>query len=96
MERADQNITRVPRGIIQWFTSSMRYPRVDEIAQFNAVDHIWKRGDKFYKLAHEHYGDSKLWWIIPWFNKKPFIADYKFGDVVHIPLSISKVYEYFD
>jgi len=91
--RGEQVTTLFP---IQWHTSSMRYPTAEEIKEFNVFDYIWKQGDRFFKLAHQYYGDSKLWWIIPWFNKRPFVADYKFGDLVYIPLSISQVYNYFD
>ena len=33
--------------------------------------HVWTTGDRFYKLAHDYYGNSALWWIIAWFNQTP-------------------------
>jgi hypothetical protein len=50
--------------------------------------HIWSQGDKLYKLANTYYGDSSLWWIIAWFNKKPIDSLYLLGDTVQIPTPI--------
>ncbi len=53
--------------------------------------HTWKQGDKLYKLANDYYGDSSLWWVIGWFNKKPIDTLYNFGDTVEIPFPIQNV-----
>lgn len=50
--------------------------------------HIWKQGDKLYKVANNYYGDSSLWWLIAWFNKKPMDALFSLGDTVEIPFPI--------
>lgn len=50
--------------------------------------HTWKQGDKLYKLADTYYGDSSLWWLIAWFNKKPTDALFALGDTVEIPFPI--------
>ena len=47
---------------------------------------VWKVGSRFYKLAHEFYGDSRLWWIIAYFNRKPTDSHVQIGEVVYIPL----------
>ena len=95
-KRRDRTVSSSTRGVIQWETPDIRYPTAEEMRNFTVVDHVWKQGDKFYKLADHYYGDPKLWWIIPWFNKKPFVADYKLGDFIHIPLPISEVFSFFD
>ena len=41
------------------------------------VDHIWKSGDKFYKLSNQYYGDTNMWWVIAWFNNTPTEFDVK-------------------
>jgi nucleoid-associated protein YgaU len=45
-------------------------------------------------LAHKHYGDANLWWIIAWYNKKPTEAHVKMGDIITIPLPLDKVIRY--
>ena len=53
--------------------------------------HIWNTGDRFSKLAAEHYGDPTLWWVIAYFNKKPTDGHVKVGDQILIPEDISLV-----
>ncbi len=53
--------------------------------------HIWKQGDKLYKLANNYYGDTSLWWVIGWYNKKPIDSMYTVGDLVEIPSPIQTV-----
>ncbi len=48
--------------------------------------HTWKHGDKLYKLAAEHYGDFRLWWVIALVNKISCDVDLKYGQVILIPL----------
>ena len=40
----------------------------EDMKSLNVVDHIWKTGDRYYKLADQYYKDPSLWWIIAWFN----------------------------
>ena len=79
---------------VQYASPALTYPSDDEILNYMPVSHIWKQGDSFYKLAHEFYGDSRMWWIIPWFNKKPLVTDYKLGDHLEIPTNIQDAYEH--
>ena len=60
-------------------------------ASLTRQTHIWKVGDKFFKLANEHYGDPKLWWVIAWYNTTPTEAHLKPGDTVRIPFPIETV-----
>ncbi len=53
--------------------------------------YTWKAGDRLYKLAHEHYNDSTLWWIIAWFNKKPTESHFQIGDQVYIPKPLNEL-----
>ena len=71
-------------GITQYTTAELEYPTSDEISNLTTVTHTWRLHDKFYKLAHKHYGDSRLWWTIAWFNKTPTEAHLKVGDSVYI------------
>jgi nucleoid-associated protein YgaU len=72
-------------------SQSLEYPSIDEIKRFTFANHIWKLGDRYYKLAHHYYGDSKYWWVIAWFNKKPTEQHVSIGDLVKIPLPLNDV-----
>tara|TARA_R100000005_G_C4970685_1_gene183802 strand:- start:112 stop:462 length:351 start_codon:yes stop_codon:yes gene_type:complete len=65
-----------------------------EIKELTISDHIWKTGDRFYKLAYEYYGDARYWWIIAFFNKRPIDNLCKLGDVINIPLPLEDVLYY--
>ena len=78
----------------QYSTPNMKYPTATQMREIKTIPHIWKRGDKFFKLAHEHYGDSTLWWVIAWFNKKPTESHVELGTAILIPKPISKVLKY--
>lgn len=58
--------------------------------------HIWKKGDRYYKLAHRYYGDSTLWYLIAWFNQAPTESHLVIGDTIMIPLSAESVMVYFN
>tara|TARA_R100000008_G_C3583471_1_gene170348 strand:- start:679 stop:1020 length:342 start_codon:yes stop_codon:yes gene_type:complete len=60
-------------------------------ASLTRQPHIWRIGDKFYKLADKHYGDSSLWWVIAWYNTTPTEAHVKPGDTVRIPFPLETV-----
>jgi nucleoid-associated protein YgaU len=80
-------------GLKHYRMERKKAPTLEEIGRLNNVAHIWKTGDKFYKLAHKHYNDTELWWIISWYNKKPTEAHVNVGDVIYIPMPLERVYE---
>lgn len=53
--------------------------------------HTWSAGDKYYKLAYEHYGSIKYWWVIALFNGKPTDAHVEYGDEILIPFPVQAV-----
>ena len=63
-------------------TANLQYPTSEQLRDITMVRYIWKQGDKLFKLAFEHYGDSRLWYVIAWFNKRPTEAHFKYGDVI--------------
>lgn len=79
------------KHVEQYFTPRMRYITTDEMTSLNVISHVWTTGDRFYKLAHNYYNDSRMWWIIAWFNRTPTEADLILGDIVNIPTPIDKV-----
>lgn len=77
--------------IRQYGTDRMSYPTIPQIQTFSNVTHIWKVGDKFYKLAIKYYRDPQYWWIIALYNKTPTEAHIKIGEAISIPLPLEKV-----
>jgi hypothetical protein len=80
--------------IRQFATPTLRHPTQRNINNLTRLGHTWKTGDRYYKLAHKHYGDANLWWIIAWYNKKPTEAHVKMGDIITIPLPLDKIIRY--
>ena len=78
----------------QYPSPVVRYPSAVEMRELEYARHIWKVGDRYFKLAHEYYGDSRYWWIIALFNKKPTENHVKMGSTVYIPQPLDKVLLY--
>ena len=55
------------------------------------ITHVMSKGDSLSRLAFEHYGDAKLWWLLAWFNTIPTEANYKIGDEIQIPFPLQDV-----
>ena len=72
-------------------TQRLEYPEFSDVLSFDYKTHFWSLGDRYYKLAHFYYGDSRYWWVIAWFNKKPTEQHIKLGDVVKVPLPLETV-----
>ena len=79
------------RFIKHYSTPELAHAQRSQIANLEHEFHIWKLGDKLYKLAAEHYGDEKLWWIIAWYNKAPTESHISAGQVLKIPLPIGRI-----
>jgi nucleoid-associated protein YgaU len=79
--------------INQFTTPQLGYVDATQFSKLQISSHIWTAGDRLYKLADEHYGNSELWWVIAWFNKKPTEAHFQIGDQVLIPKPLNKVLE---
>ena len=78
-------------------TPNLVYPEIEEIENLSVLGHIWKEGDRFWKLAAQHYdGKGHLWWIIAWFNQAPTEGHLNIGDVVNIPLPLNRILNYLD
>ena len=83
------------RSVVHYATPNMRYPSIEEISNLITIAHKWKIGDRFWRLAATHYSDPELWWVIAWFNKKPTEAHTRFGEVIYVPLPLTKVLQYY-
>jgi nucleoid-associated protein YgaU len=71
--------------IRHYSTKTLKYPTAEEIRLLSITHHVWSQGDRLYKLAYKYYGDSTLWWVIAWYNKKPTDAHYSLGELVSVP-----------
>jgi len=80
-------------SITHFDTAKLKYPSVEQIKNFNIVKYVWKHNDRYWKLANEYYGDSKYWWVIAWYNRKPIEATLVIGQQISIPLPLSDVLE---
>jgi len=79
------------KHIKQFATLPLKYPNDDALLRINTFDHTWSQGDKFWRLAEQQYGDSRLWWVIAQFNKKPTENHVKLGEIIKIPIDLSVV-----
>ena len=77
--------------IRQYRSGTLSHPSVLERSNLHKARHMWRLGDRLYKLAHRYYGDSRLWWVIAWYNKKPTDSHFRLGDTVYIPMPLDKV-----
>jgi len=83
----DRNV----KYIRQFRSPVLAYPTADQMRLVQKVGHIWTLGDRYYKLAHKHYGESQYWWVIAWFNKKPTEAHVALGDTIYVPLPLHAI-----
>jgi len=77
--------------IRQYGTPRLRVPTVGERMRFSEIRHVWKVGDRYYKLAIKYYKDSQYWWVIALYNKMPTEGHLRVGDVITIPLPLEEV-----
>lgn len=67
---------------------------LENYKNIKTVSHVWKEGDRFYKLAEKYYGDSRDWWVIAKFNLKPTESELQVGDIIEIPTPLEAVLQY--
>jgi len=87
---------RNTKSILQYNTANLKHPTSTEIANLTTVNHVWREGDRFWKLAAKYYNQPKLWWILAWFNRMPTEGQVSLGDVVVVPLPLEKILDYLD
>jgi len=79
------------KQIVHYASPEIKYPSTEDLTDLNIVDHIWRRGDHYYKLADFYYGDSTYWWVIAFFNQKPTEFHVSPGDVIYIPVPLEAI-----
>ena len=78
------------KAIRQYDTPVLRNPTIADRARLKTNNHIWKYGDRYYKLADQYYNAVEYWWVIAWFNARPTEADISTGDVIQIPVDLQE------
>ena len=86
--------TRGIEFIQQFNTPTFRHPEAEDLKNFNTIPHIWKTGDRFFKLADEYYSDATMWWVIALYNQAPTEFHLNLGDVVYVPTPLDTVLFY--
>jgi len=75
-------------------TPNFTYPDAEDIGRIQYVQHVWKLGDSYSKLAQLYYNDHTTWWVIAKFNQKPTESHLSVGDIINIPVSLPVVLKY--
>ena len=76
--------------LTQYTTPTMSHIKDKDLSLLTLVPHLWKTGDRFYKLSYQYYNEPQYWWIIAWANKTPTEAHIKAGETIYIPLSLEQ------
>ena len=84
------------KQVRQYNTAKFTYPTLTDLNNITKVPHVWKVGDRFYKLAAQHYGNPTYWWILAYFNQTPTEAALRLGDVMFIPFPLERVLRAFE
>jgi hypothetical protein len=72
----------------QYTTPSYKSPTDEDLLRIPYVSHYWSVGDRYFKLAQQHYNDHKLWYLIALFNRKPTESHIEVGEEIKIPTDI--------
>ena len=83
--------SRDSKNIQHYETPILYHPNILDRMNLETTGHIWSVGDRYYKLAHQYYGDPSYWWVIAWYNGRPTEADCLPGDALTIPLDLEEI-----
>ena len=84
-----KSLRRDKKSIVHYETPIINNPTLAQRSSLKTTAHVWKYGDRFYKLADTYYNDARFWWVIAWYNSTPTEASLKNGSVIYIPLDLS-------
>jgi hypothetical protein len=83
------------KKINHYTTGFMNKITPEQRSELDIIDHVWRRGDHFYKLASLYYGDPTYWWVIATYNKMPTEAHLHFGSLLFIPTPLETVLSFY-
>jgi hypothetical protein len=78
-------------GITQWTTPVNTVPLPGADPAISNIRHIWRTGDRYFKLANTYYGNPEYWWIIAAYNQAPTEGHLRVGDIVFIPTPLDTI-----
>ena len=81
--------------INQYITPKIPFMKTEDRGKINSIPHIWGIGDRYYKLASQHYDDPTYWWVIGWYNQRPLESDVTIGSVIYVPTPLDDVLTFF-
>jgi len=76
------------KNIRQYETPYIYNPTAAERGTLQTTNHMWKYGDRLYRLADQYYQDTRYWWVIALYNGYATEADIRIGSTLTIPLDI--------
>ena len=82
---------QVKTSITHYSTPRFKNLTSKQRSQLKTTKHVWSYGDRYYKLAHQFYGDVNYWWVIAIYNGYPTEATIVPGDVINIPVNLENV-----
>ena len=89
--RKNQLAARGLREIVQNQKLQLNVLTDEERLEFDETVHIYKAGDRLYKISYDYYGDTQFWWVIAWYNRLPTDFHIRIGDNLLIPRPLDKV-----
>ena len=87
---------RNTKKITHYATPEFPYLSISHRLNISRVPHLWKAGDRYWKLAAKYYKEPSLWWLIAWFNQKPTESHISVGETILIPKPVSKILQYYN
>ncbi len=81
------------KNLQHYGTPNLYMPTLQERMTLTTDKHVWRYGDRFYKLAHQYYGSTQYWWVIAWYNGYMTEADIFMGDPLYIPINLEAALE---
>ena len=82
------------KQILHYSSPFLLYPTDKELESLTTINHVWKYGDRYYKLSHKYYGDTQFWWVIAGFNQKPTENHVELGEMIYIPQPLEDILFY--
>tara|TARA_R100000008_G_scaffold83989_1_gene70316 strand:- start:677 stop:1027 length:351 start_codon:yes stop_codon:yes gene_type:complete len=75
--------------------STSKFNRItdSDLEDIEFDSYTWSRGDRFYKLAADFYGQVDYWWVIALFNNAPTEQHVTIGTEIFIPTNPESVAE---
>ena len=78
-------------GVTQLKKLKVRALSVEDRKKLTNTKHIYKTGDKLFKLAYRYYGDTRYWYVLAAYNRKPTDFHCKVGDTIYVPFPLKEV-----